>query len=68
MGDAIFRPQPRTNGRVVRHINYTCSPEKYEELETIAARYSVSLKELLRQMVEFSLKSMTPPPTGGENG
>jgi len=51
----IFRPQPRTAGKIVRHINYTCSPERYEELEVVAHDHGVSLKELLRQMVEFSI-------------
>lgn len=55
---AKFIPQSQTNVATVRHINYTCSPEKYAEIEKVAKRANVSLKELLRQMVEFSLKAM----------
>lgn len=53
-----FAPQSQTKVKTVRHINYTCSPERYAELEKIAKRHSVGLKELLRQMVEFSIKAM----------
>lgn len=53
-----FAPQSQTKVDSVRHINYTCSPERYAELETVADKASVSLKELLRQMVEFSLRNM----------
>jgi hypothetical protein len=53
-----FVPQSQTKTDTVRHINYTCSPDRYAELEKVAAKAGVSLKELLRQMVEFSLKAM----------
>lgn len=53
-----FAPQSQTNVATVRHINYTCSPEKYAALEKVANKAKVSLKELLRQMVEFSLQNM----------
>jgi len=52
-----FVPQMTTKVDAVRHINYTCSPEQYEELETIAHDAGVSLKELIRQMVQFALKN-----------
>lgn len=51
-----FTPQPRTKVASVRHV--TCSPERYRELESVAKKSGVSLKELLRQMVEFSLQQM----------
>jgi hypothetical protein len=53
-----FVPQSQTKVDSVRHINYTCSPERYRQLEAIANKAGVSLKELLRQMVEFSLEAM----------
>lgn len=53
-----FAPQMRTKVNSVRHINYTCSPDTYAKLEKIAETAGVSLKELLRQMVEFSLQEM----------
>jgi hypothetical protein len=53
-----FKPQVRTKLTVVRHINYTCDPERYAQLEKIALEGNISLKELLRQMVEFSLRNM----------
>lgn len=53
-----FVPQSHTKVDSVRHINYTCSPERYAELEQIAKNHNVGLKELLRQMVEFSMKSL----------
>lgn len=55
---AKFRPQPRTKERTMRRVNYTCSPDRYSELEYIAQKHAVSLKELLRQMVDFSLSHM----------
>lgn len=55
---ATFKPEQRTNTKTVRHINYTCGPKRYAELEMIAQKAGVSLKELLRQMVDFSLSNM----------
>ena len=55
---ATFRPEPRTNAKTVRHINYTCGPIRYAELEAIAQTHGIPLKELLRQMVDFSLANM----------
>lgn len=53
-----FVPQSQTKVDSVRHINYTCSPERYAEIEKIAKAHGVGLKELLRQMVEYSIKAM----------
>jgi hypothetical protein len=50
---SVFKPEPRTNVKTVRHINYTCGPERYAALEAIAKSAGVGLKELLRQMVDF---------------
>ncbi len=55
---AKFVPQSQTRTDTVRHINYTCSPARYSELENLATKSGISLKELLRQMVEFSLRNM----------
>lgn len=51
----LFRPEPRTNIKTVRHINYTCGPDRYAEMEALAKRSGVGLKELLRQMVDFAI-------------
>ena len=53
-----FKPQSQTAVKTVRHINYTCSPQRYAELEAVARKGGVTLKELLRQMVDFSLRTM----------
>jgi len=42
----------------MRHITYTCEPERYAELERVAKEAGISLKELLRQMVDFSMGNM----------
>lgn len=55
---ATFKPEVRTNAKTVRHINYTCGPNRYAELEVIAKKAGISLKELLRQMVDFALANM----------
>lgn len=62
MSPPSFRPEPRTNIKTVRHINYTCGPDKYAQLEALAKRSGISLKELLRQMVEFALAHTEPKP------
>ncbi len=56
----VFKPEPRTTVKSVRHINYTCGPDRYEQLSKLAARSGISLKELLRQMVDFALKATEP--------
>jgi hypothetical protein len=53
-----FSPKPRTTGKTIRHINYTYNPDQYARLEGIAKSAGVTLKELLRQMVDFSLENM----------
>ena len=62
----VFRPEPRTNVKAVRHINYTCGPHRYAELEAIAKGSGISLKELLRQMVDFAVAHHVPAPPSGE--
>ena len=57
-----FTPQVRTNTKKVRHINYTCSPELYERLEKVASAHGISLKELLRQMVDYALSCVETKP------
>lgn len=59
---AVFKPEPRSTVKSVRHINYTCGPDRYAMIEKIAADAGVSMKELLRQMVDFSLANMEPRP------
>jgi hypothetical protein len=59
---AVFKPEPRTNTKTVRHINYTCGPQRYAELEAVAKAAGISLKELLRQMVDFALANMERRP------
>lgn len=58
MTSGKFIPQVRTSVKAVRHINYTCSPERYAELEKIAKKSGIGLKELLHQMVEYSMKAI----------
>lgn len=62
----VFRPEPRTSVKSVRHINYTCGPSRYAELEGIAKDAGVSLKELLRQMVDFAVAHHVPTPHSTE--
>lgn len=58
---ATFRPEPRINVKNVRHITYTCGPDRYTQLSAVADKAGISLKELLRQMVNFSLENMDQP-------
>lgn len=53
-----FEPKRRTIGKAIRHINYTCDPIQYANMEKIAEDAGISLKELLRQMVDFSIEHM----------
>lgn len=53
---ATFRPEPRTKRGVAKRIDYSCGPLRYAELEAMARQSGVSLKELVRQMVEFALE------------
>jgi hypothetical protein len=54
----LVTPKKSVRGTVIRHINYTCNPEQYARLETIAAAHHISMKELLRQMVDFALEHL----------
>src|SRR5690606_21651324 len=46
--------------KAVRHINYTCGPSRYAELEGVAKDAGTSLTELLRQMVDFAVAHHVP--------
>lgn len=56
-----FKPEPRTNIKTVRHINYTCGPGRYAELQAMAEEHKIGLKELLRQMVDYALAHRDTP-------
>ena len=56
-----FKPEARTAVKSVRHINYTCGPKRYAQLQVIAKTANISMKELLRQMVEHALENMEQP-------
>ena len=58
---AAFKPEPRTNIKTVRHINYTCGPGRYAELQAAAEVSGIGLKELLRQMVDYALANLELP-------
>ena len=58
-----FVPQKKLKKADYRNIGYRCTSEKYERLEKVAAAHDVSLKELLRQMVDFALENMEKDPT-----
>lgn len=60
--NAPFKPDARTRVGTIHHINYTCGPEKYAQLQQIAKAHGVTLKELLRQMVEYALANMEKQP------
>jgi hypothetical protein len=51
-----FTPRKSVRGTVIRHINYTCNPEQYARLKALAAGHNISLKDMLRQMVDFALE------------
>lgn len=60
---STFSPKPQKAKKTIRHINYTCDPARYAELEWVARSAGIGLKELLRQMVDFSLANMTKDAT-----
>jgi hypothetical protein len=56
----VFTPEPRTSVKSVRHINYTCGPARYAELQSMAKAAGICLKELIRQMVDFAVAHHIP--------
>jgi hypothetical protein len=59
MTDKIaFRPIGRAPEKITRTINYTCSQEQHDILEATAEKFGITIRELLRQMVDFALANM----------
>lgn len=56
--DVSFNPTKRPTGRLLRNIKLEVTPERYSEIQAIAASRGISIKELIRQSVDYALNDM----------
>lgn len=56
----VFTPKKRTKIKN-RNVKLEVHPDRYAILETMASECGISLKELLRQFVDFGIAHYVPP-------
>ena len=57
----MFTPTKAPAVKLLRNVKLEVSPERYAELQAIATAHGVSLRELLRQSVDYAIANLTPP-------
>lgn len=56
---ARFKPtRPNKEGAAPRHVLLSVTPEKYAHLQALAKVYGVSLKEFVRQAVDYAVTEL----------
>lgn len=53
-----FVPTKKVTKNLLRNIKIEVPPEKYEELQSLAQKHNISLKEFIRQCVDYATSNM----------